>query len=195
MLYNNGYIIKGLYEHADYSQKWDSYFGIGSFVSWPLKFHSGFEAMERRMEELYLTADNGFFLDSSYFDGFPRTLEFIRNEDFINEYVEICKSQKIKTIIMKIESEIPTSGLCSTFQTVQVLGWDCIAQSYYSYLPDMDFLNNCDYLKRKLNCNKLFDSILDLKEFMQIRHNEMLNGAELENSFEPIPGRISIVTN
>lgn len=192
MLYNNGYVVKGQYKHELYSQEWPGYFGIGSYTSWPLQYLDGFTDINEEIEELYISEPKGYFLNSRY-KSYARTLCFVQDEDFIKKYVSICELQKIPTIILRLESEIETVAKLSQFSVLETLGWDCIAQSYYSYLDELRDLDIESRLIPKLNKNGLFDSIDDVKQFIAMRDAAIINGVDLETTFEPIPGKLSIV--
>ncbi len=193
MLYNNGYVVKSLQEHKLYTQKFGIYFGIGSFTSWPLKYIAKYDALNLKLEPFFLEREKGFFLSERYRTEAPFVIELIRDEDVICEYLENCKKEKIETIIMRVESEIPSGESESRFHVVKQLGWDCLAQSYYTYLDELVFLDRQGILKSKLNKNGLFDEIDDVKQFIRMRESAMDNGMDLENAFEPIPARLSIV--
>lgn len=192
MLYNNGYVVKGQYKHELYSQEWPGYFGIGSYTSWPLQYIEGFDDINNEIEELYISEPKGYFLNPIY-KSFTRTLCFVQDEDFIKKYVSMCETQKIQTITFRLESEIETAVAPSQFSVLETLGWDCIAQSYYSYLDELRELDVESRLVPKLNKNGLFDCIDDVKQFIAMRDTAILNGVDLESTFEPIPGKLSIV--
>lgn len=193
MIYNNGYVVKSLQEHEWYTQKFGTYFGIGSFTSWPLKYIAKYDELNQKLEPFFLERDKGFFLSERYRTETPFVIELIRDEDVICEYIENCKKEKIETIIMRVESEIPIRESESRFHVVEQLGWDCLAQSYYTYLDELDFIDRQGILKSKLNKNGLFDAIDDVKQFIRMREIAMDNGMDLEDAFEPIPARLSIV--
>lgn len=192
MLYNNGYVVKGKYKHELYSQEWPGYLGIGSYTSWPLQYLDGFDDINEEIEELYISSSKGYFLDAKY-KSFPRTLCFVQDEAFIKKYINICEKQQIRTITFRLESEIEAEVRTTMFPVVETLGWDCIAQSYYSYLDELFDLDVESKLVSKLNKNGLFDCIEDVKQFVAMREAAILNGVNLEDAFEPIPGKLSIV--
>jgi hypothetical protein len=193
MLYNNGYVVKGLYHHEIYSQQWKTYLGIGSYTSWPLKYLNCYAKKWDEIEELSLWRNEGYFLNPRYREkNFPRNIEFVADIDFIKNYMELCDKEGIKTLIMRMDSEIFMPVKTKELKIVEVLGWDCVATEYFTLLYEL-----CDKsfgdLSLKLNKHYLFDNIDDVKEFISIRESLIDRGIELENAFEPTPGRLSIV--
>lgn len=193
MLYNNGYVVKSLQEHEWYTQTFGTYFGIGSFTSWPLKYIDKYDALDWKLESFFLEREKGFFLRERYRTEYPFALGVVRDEDMICEYIENCKKENLETIIMRVESEIPSEERESRFHVVKQLGWDCLAQYYFTYLDELEFLDHQGILTCKLNKNGLFDEIDDVKRFIRMREAAMDEGMNLEDAFEPIPARLSIV--
>ena len=109
--------------------------------------------------------------------------------NFIKNYVRICNEQKIETLIMMVETEIPIVSNIDC-QLISTLGYDCIGNDYYSMLFDL-FENQ--YLFGGMNKNFLFDSLTDAKEFLSVRDKLISDGIDFEREFEPIPARLSII--
>lgn len=113
--------------------------------------------------------------------------------NFIKNYVRICNEQKIETLIMMVETEIPIVSNIDC-RLISTLGYDCIGNDYYSIL--FDLFENQDLFRgmyNKLSKNFLFDSLTDAKEFLSVRDKLISDGIDFEREFEPIPARLSII--
>ncbi len=110
------------------------------------------------------------------------------------EYVRLCHKEKMETIIMMVESEIPISVTTNNYSIVESLGWDCIGNDYFSFM--FEFFENpdlfCD-LSVELNNNLLFANAEQAKKFILFRESLLAKGENLESAFEPIPARLSVV--
>ena len=84
------------------------------------------------------------------------------------EYVRLCHKEKMETIIMMVESEIPISVTTNNYSIVESLGWDCIGNDYFSFM--FEFFENpdlfCD-LSVELNNNLLFANAEQAKKFIK----------------------------
>jgi hypothetical protein len=197
MIYTNGFIVKGILpvEEKDCIKQHKNYFGIGSYQSWPLRYLDQYMYLDDQIDEESVCSKNGYFFNSNYKEkDFPRSLRIISSNEFVMEYVRLCHKEKIETIIMMVESEIPISVKTNNYSIVESLGWDCIGNDYFSFMfelfenPDL-FCN----LSVDLNKNLLFANAEQAKKFLLFRENLLAKGENLESAFEPIPARLSVV--
>ena len=141
-----------------------------------------------------IIAEKGYFFDKKYkIKNYARSLRIVSDGNFIKNYVRICSEQKIETLIMMVETEIPIVSNIDC-RLISTLGYDCIGNDYYSML--FDLFENQDLfggMYNKLNKNFLFDSLTDAKEFMSVRDKLISDGIDFETEFEPIPARLSII--
>lgn len=181
-LFNNGYVVKGLYENL-FSATRDNYWGIDSFAVWPLR-----DLDDKISKELEDKAWDTWF---SYQD----VLEVVPSKEYLIEYTNHCKDLGIETIIIQIETPDSTQVALDNLEVVDVLGFDCITGIQLSYLNlDSDSMKELfpDTYK-KLNSKGLCNSIDEVYEFLD-RYNQMLSrGVNLEYGEDPVPARLSIV--
>lgn len=145
-------------EAKDCIKQHKNYFGIGSYQSWPLRYLDQYMYLDDQIDEESVCSKNGYFFNSNYKEkDFPRSLRIISRNEFVMEYVRLCHKEKMETIIMMVESEIPISVTTNNYSIVESLGWDCIGNDYFSFM--FEFFENpdlfCD-LSVELNKNLLF---------------------------------------
>lgn len=186
-IYNNGYVVKGKFRTI-YSQDFDNYRGIGCYTSWPLNEYEDKDnlakILSKESEERWFS-----FVDTTFLT--------VPEKDFIRRYVEHCNTLNVETVIYQIETPKNIQLATDLLEIVEILGWDCLATAQYSYLADEAYnsfnLKPLKKFKQRINKNSLFDSIDDVWEFIEVRNNLLKQGVNLEDYYEAIPARISIV--
>lgn len=181
-LYNNGYVVMGLQKNES-SSTLVNFRGVEGFVAWPLRNYN--DSLSKSLEDE--AWDNWF--------GYEDVLEVVPQNDYLFRYVNHCKSNKINTIIMQIESPKCNQITTEPLEIIEVLGYDCITGVQLSYLNLLpDFLKKhfpTTYLK--LNSNGLCDNIEDIYFFLDTYNFLLSQGMDLEHGPNPIPAKLSIV--
>lgn len=195
-MYINGCVVKETAPKSEnyYTQSHKNYFGISSYISWPLLYTDQFLYLDNQVDDMSIIAEKGYFFDKKYkIKNHARSLRIVSDGNFIKNYVRICNEQKIETLIMMVETEIPIVSNIAC-RLISTLGYDCIGNDYYSMLFDLfENQNLFEGMYNKLNKNFLFDSLTDAKEFLSVRDKLISDGIDFEREFEPIPARLSII--
>lgn len=185
MLYNNGYIIKDLIDNEDLMLNDDIYIGLQSYHNWPLEKEEDIIS-----KELTKSAETSFD-ENNY-------IEIMRDVELVKRYVKHCEKLKIKVIIIKIMSSKDTSIADKDLNEIEVLGYDCMAGDSVSYLAEIhtkggDELEVYESIKVKLNSNGLLNNYEEVEDFIKKRNKLLEQGVNLENYWEPVPIRLSLV--
>lgn len=181
-LYNNGYVIKGLFKNK-YTSLLDSYRGIENFVSWPLD-----DFNDSLSNQLKAEAWDKWF-------AFQGVLEVVPEKDYLSRYINHCNELNINTMILQLETPNNNQTANDNLKTIEVLGFDCITGVNLSYLnlEPRYFEEHISEMYLKLNANRLFNTIDETYMFLDT-YNRLLNeGENLETGYNPIPVRLSVV--
>lgn len=185
MLYNNGYIVKDLIDNEDLLINHSAYKGIQSYHNWPLAREADSVSKELTKEV------------NNYFDG-NDYIEIIRDTKLIKRYLTHCNKLNMDVIIMKVMSSKNTFTADEDLDEVEELGYDCMAGDSISYLTEVlaEDSNGLEVYKRfkdKLNSNGLLSSYEEVEDFIKERNKLLEQGINLENYWEPVPVKLSIV--
>ena len=180
-LYNNGYLVKGLFRR-EWSSTEESYQGVGSFVAWPLA---------------YFDDDKSIALENEAFDRwfiYRDRIWLVPDRDYLERYVRHCSSRGFGTQVIQFETPRSNQIAKDVLDVVEVLGFDCIIGYDTSYLDmDPDGVPDLERLFQKLNRNRLFDTIEETYEFLDIYNRLLDEGENLEHGENPTPALLSIV--
>lgn len=184
MLYNNGYIVKDLIDNEDLLIDHKVYKGIQSYHNWPLARETDSVSKELTKEV------------NNYFDG-SNYIEIMRDTKLLNRYLMHCKKLNIDVFIMKVMSSKNTFMADKDLDETEELGFDCMAGDSISYLTEVlaedNGLEVYKRFKDKLNSNGLLSSYKDVEDFIRARNKLLEQGVNLENYWEPVPVKLSIV--
>lgn len=177
-LFNNGYTIVKV-NHSCVS----GYNGVENHLSWPLDNYNDVDSLRLQNE-----AWEKWF---SYQDVY----ELVPEKDYLIRYIDHCKKLRIDVTILQIETPKSNQLAVDLFEVKEVLGFDCITGINLSYLNiDPDYFNtHFGTLSKKLNNNRLFDTLEDTYEFLNIYNSLLGEGENLEHGFNPNPALLSIV--
>jgi hypothetical protein len=189
VLYNNGYVVKALFDDLNtmYPPLRKNYRGIGRFTSWPLDDYDDKISCVLKNEAW----DKWF--------GFQNVFEVVPEKEFLQRYIHHCNELGLKTTILRIETPLNTQLAKDYLDVAEVLGFDLMNSVDYSFLAmDTDYLEGeCAVFKKTvsvLNANGLCNSINDIYVHMKLRNQLRLQGVNLESSdWGPFPARLSIV--
>lgn len=190
MLNNNGYIVKDLVDNEDSLIIQGVYRGLQSYHNWPLEKEEDYISKE-------ITKSTTVFFEE-HFAKYGYEYEIITDIELLKDYVNHCNKLQLATIVMKIMSikKAPVSN--GDLKDIEILGYDCMATECESYLAEIhtvDF-NNLEPYKRirgRTNSNGLLNTYEEVEDFIKKRNELLKSGLNLENYWEPIPVRLSIV--
>lgn len=185
MLFNNGYIVKDLIDNEDLLINHSVYKGIQSYHNWPLAREN-----ESVSKELTKAINN-------YFDGNDH-IEIMTDTELLKRYFMHCKKLNMDVFIMKVMSSNNTLTADKDLDEIEELGYDCMAGDSISYLTEVlaedgNGLEEYKRFKDKLNSNGLLSSYEEVEDFIRARNKLLEQGVNLENYWEPVPVKLSIV--
>jgi hypothetical protein len=185
MLYNNGYIVKDLIDNEDLLISHSIYKGLQSYHNWPLEKEGDLISKE------LTKAVQNFFDENGY-------IEIMRDTKLLRRYVSHCKKLKINVIIIKIMSSKYTFISDEDLEEMEVLGYDCMAGDSVSYLTEIhteggDRVESYKRIKDKLNTNGLLSTYEEVEDFIKERNKLLEQGVNLEDYWESVPVRLSLV--
>ena len=181
-LYNNGYVVKGIYKDK-FSSTAPEYRGIECYPSWPLSEYSD-DRSKKLQDEIW----NRWF-------AYQDILELVPTRDFLSRYIKHCEQLNIPTTILQIETPNNYQLAVDQLNEVELLGYDCIAGVNLSYLnlePGY-FEKYFGAIYYNLNDNKLCKTLNDVYVFWDRYYQLLMAGENLEIGPSPIPARLSIV--
>jgi len=200
-LYNNGLIVQAInMDSAEFveelKQGWKpsvlylAYRGLGRYISWPLIGDQ--DAISRSLQD---ESRQRWF--SVQFNVNPQryALEVAPDRDYCIRYLNHCRSKGIAVRILFCRSERNTQIWDAPLPQMKFLGYDySSSQSFIEVIPD-DLLCISDDLQKenpemraliecrnKLNENQLFNTLSDIKEYVQRREKAISAGVVLEPS-------------
>lgn len=165
-LYKNGFII------AEMKQSENCIYN-----AWPL------EGIEDDSTAQSLTEE----ADEKWFTKYDM-LEIIPDLEYIKKYKKCCDKLNIDTKVLLIETPYQFPIINENIEIEEILGYDCIGTVGYSYLHQ-------EFNERNiiLNKNGLIDKYEDVLKFIEHRKKDIESGLNIENFWEEIPIKISIV--
>jgi len=119
----------------------------------------------------------------------------VPDSNYIKIYLNYCKSIDLKVKVLLFESLDNTITIEDEFDICEVLGFDCIGTVNYSYFQTefKDF--ELELLEKNIIPNKygLLTKLEDVLYFIELRKRDIALGINLEDFWEELPVRISIV--
>lgn len=97
---------------------------------------------------------------------------------------------------MKVMSQKKFSIALDDLEDTEILGYDCMAGDNVSYLIEVfedDNIQSFDNIKKLLNQNGLLNSYEEVENFIQIRNELLQQGLNLEDYWEAIPVKLSLI--
>lgn len=184
MLFNNGYIVKDCKDNEELLINDNVYRGIQSYHNWPLEREN--DSVSRQLTKEV----NQYFDEHDY-------IEILRDATLLKKYVAHCKKRKIDVIVMKIMSKDNSFIADKDFGETEVLGYDCMAGDSVSYLTEVftedSVLEGYKRFREKLNVNGLLSTYEEVEDFIKERNKLLEQGIHLEDYWEPVPVKLSLV--
>lgn len=154
-----------------------------SYIPWPL-----YDLEEDKIaQELTQLAEETWF--SKY-----HMEEIAPDLNYAKLYFNHCVNIELDAKILLFETQDDTIIVDDKFETSEVLGYDCIGGVYHSYLqteydeyPEMHAKNII------LNKYGLLDNVDDALLFIKLRQQTIFDGINIEQCWEEILVRISVV--
>lgn len=183
----NGYVIQKKTNKFLGMNK-DSYMGLGKFEIWPLQVCEDEKSvlMSKEAENKWLT----------YCDGRPLV---IPDFNFVKRYMEHCNKLGIEVFCFSIESNDCSYCLEHNLSDFKVLGYDYVDVDMCTSCLYEDITSDClEYRKiyssifLKLNKHLLFDSIVDMEKYLEIRAYAKTFDFDIEEYFNPLIVRVGI---
>lgn len=183
MLYNNGYIVKDLVCNGELFLTDNFYRGIASYHNWPLEKEEDNDSKElTKLIEMAFEKNN--------------FIEILNDVELLRKYVNHCKKRNIDIIVMKVMSQKKFSIALDDLEDTEILGYDCMAGDNVSYLIEVfedDNIQSFDNIKKLLNQNGLLNSYEEVENFIQIRNELLQQGLNLEDYWEALPVKLSLI--
>ena len=134
------------------------------------------------------------FADETWF--FVYNMQHIvPDQNYVKQYLNYCKSIDLQVEVLLFESWNDAIVIDDEVEICEVLGFDCIGNVYYPYLQTE--LDACmsELLANNIVPNKygLLKKLEDVVFFIESRKREIASGINLEDFWEELPVRISIV--
>lgn len=121
--------------------------------------------------------------------------QIIPDTKYIKSYLDYCNSINLQVKVLLFETPYNNIVTDGKYEICEVLGFDCIGTVYYSYLQDE--LDACmsEFSENNITPNKyrLLDNLEDVLFFIKSRKEVIASGINLEDFWEELPVRISIV--
>ena len=189
MLCNNGYIVKDLIDNEDLSIN-HAYRGLQSYHNWPLE-----KEEDTISKELTKSAASLF---ERHLEKYGYEYEIITDVELLKKYVNHCKNLQLEIIVMKIMSNKNAPVSSNDLKEIEILGYDCMATESESYLAEIyaedgDEFEPYKSIKGKVNSNGLLNTYEEVEDFIGKRNKLLEQGLNLEDYWEPVPVRLSIV--
>ena len=171
-LFKNGYVVAKL----NVNDK--------AYDAWPLADLPN----DKIAESLTDRADNEWFCKYDM-------QHFVPDLNYAKIYLNYCKSINLPVKMLLFESLDNTITVNDEVRIVEIMGFDCIATVYYSYLQSEKNEFKADLLSKNIHLNKngLANSMEDVLNFIKIRKDVIASGVNLEDFWQEFPVRISIV--
>lgn len=154
----NGFLVQNINQPTNFVNSF-SYYGINSYVNFPLSLISNAECYElTKRQQLQKFSDNTY-----------RILEFISDDDLLVEYLECCQKHNIDIRVLMIESpyteeNYPSNLCCSTF-----IGYEyCPIPIDQQIITDIDWCPMLHIFKKQLNSFGLFSEFGDVYNFRNV---------------------------
>lgn len=171
-LFKNGYVVAKLNGNDK------------AYDAWPLADLSN----DKVAESLTDKADNEWFCKYDM-------QHIVPDLNYAQSYLNYCKSIKLPVKMLLFESFDNTITVNDEVRIAEIMGFDCIATVYYSYLQTEKNEFNADLLSKNIHFNQygLLNSMEDVLNFIKIRKEVIASGVHLEDFWNELPVRISIV--
>ena len=172
-LYRNGFFVAEITNMENFTYK-----------AWPL-----FDLIDDKMA-LAMT-DEAY---NSWFQKYEMQ-HIVPDPNYIKRYSTHCNSIGLKVKVLLFESLCKAFEVENSFVTEEILGFDCIGTVYESYLRTEfeSFKEELELRNIRLNKNGLFHTLEEAVCFSELRQQAIVLGENIENFWEEMPVRISIV--
>ena len=173
-LYRNGFVVAEITNMENFTYK-----------AWPL-----FDLIDDKMA-LAMT-DEAY---NSWFQKYEMQ-HIVPDPDYIKRYFTHCNNIGLKVKVLLFESLYKVFEVENSFVIDEILGFDCIGTVYESYLRTEfeSFKGELELHNIRLNKNGLFHTLEDAVYFSKLRQQAIASGENIENFWEEMPVRISIVS-
>lgn len=172
-LYRNGFVVAEITNTENFTYR-----------AWPL-----FDLIDDKMA-LALT-------DESYNTWFEKyeMQHIVPDSNYIKRYSAYCNSIGLKVKVLLFESLYKVFEVENSFVIDEILGFDCIGTVYESYLRTEfeSFKGELELHNIRLNKNGLFHTLEEAVYFSKLRQQAIASGENIENFWEEVPVRISVV--
>ncbi len=171
-LFQNGYVVAKLNIDGK------------AYDSWPLSDLSN----DKIAESLTDKADDEWFCRYDM-------QHIVPDLNYAKMYLDYCNRINFPAKILLFASLNNTITVDDRVNIVEVMGFDCIATVYYSYLQSESNEFKLDLLSKNIHLNKngLANSLDDVLSFIQIRKKVIASGVNLEDFWKETPVKISIL--
>lgn len=172
-LYRNGFVVAEITNMEDFTYK-----------AWPLFDLTDDKTALAMTDEAY----------KSWFQKYELQ-HIVPDSNYIKRYLMHCNSIGLKVKVLLFESLYKVFEVEKSFVIEEILGFDCIGTVYESYLRTEfeSFKEELELHNIRLNKNGLFDTLEEAVCFSELRQQAIASGENIENFWEEMPVRISIV--
>jgi len=117
--------------------------------------------------------------------------------NYIKRYADYCGKIGLNVKVLLFESPDDKIVIDDKAEICEVLGFDCIGTVNYSYLQEEFDESEPEYQKRNIALNKhgLLDKLEDVLFFIKLRKEVIASGVNLEDFWEELPVRISVIND
>lgn len=171
-LYKNGFVVAEIDMENGY------------YNAWPLSNLRD----DKMAESLTNEADDNWFIKYEM-------QHIVPDLNYIKKYVSYCNSIQLQVKVLLFESFDKNVVIDEQLEISEELGFDCIGTVYYSYLQTEYNEFMLELQKENIVRNKygLLNSIEEVLFFIDLRKKVIATGVNLEDFWEEIPVKISIV--
>lgn len=173
ILHKNGFIVVKVENYEKFT-----------YQSWPLSYVTGDEIASKLADEA----------DDMWFTKFEMQ-EIAPDGNYVRKYVDYCKEINIDVKILLVESFDAEFEISDKYEICELLGFDCIGTVYYSFLRSEYEYFKADLNNRNIKLNRygFLNTLEEALTFIELREKAILSGANLEDFWQALPVRLSIV--
>lgn len=173
-LYKNGFVVAEITDMENFTYK-----------AWPLFGLTDDKTALTMTDEAY----NNWF--AKY-----EMQHIVPDPDYIKRYFAYCNSIGLRVKVLLFESLCSVFDIENPFIINETLGFDCIGTVYESYLRTEfeSFKEELELHNIRLNKNGLFHTLEEAVCFSELRQQAIASGENIENFWEEVPVRLSIVS-
>ena len=173
-LYRNGFVVAEITDMENFTYK-----------AWPLFGLINDKTALALTDEAY----------NSWFEKYEMQ-HIVPDPGYTKRYLEYCNSIGLTVKVLLFESLHKAFEVQNSFVIDEKLGFDCIGTVYESYLRAEfeSFKEELELHNIRLNKNGLFHTLEEAVCFSGLRQQAIAAGENIENFWEELPVRISIVS-